>query len=87
MIKQNVLIIGEHTIIALKHIESIHYGCDTTNELVDALKDDKTFDIVTISGARYTISVNEQMATFSESAISAQYYMQYILEKWTFTLG
>lgn len=44
------------TVILLKFVESMRFNSDPIDQVVDALKGDVTFNIVTISGKEYIIS-------------------------------
>lgn len=53
------LILDDDTVLAIKFIESIKYP-DTEANVVDVLKNDLHFEVITVSGNRYTVSVNKQ---------------------------
>ena len=74
-------IIVDNRVIALKFVESMEFqsGEDLT---VDILKDDRTIDIITVSGNKYIISVIEQLFQYQKDKNDVAGYRQAIYDKW-----
>ncbi len=68
MYQPTSLIAPDGSFIALKHIESMGASRSGEDQLMDKLKEDITFDVITVSGQKYSISVQEQIKTFLNSA-------------------
>ena len=74
-------VIVDKRVIALKFVESMRFR-DDEDLTVDILKDDRTIDIITLSGNRYTISVMEQLTPRQRDRSDIIGYQQAIFDKW-----
>ena len=83
--RQAVLVSEDGDIIAIRYIESI---CAFTPEdtSVDKLKDDITFNIITISGQKHCLSIKSQIRLHKLSGSMSEIYGS-ILEKWIYLVG
>lgn len=85
----HVLVSDDGTVIALRHVESIKL--DRTNEqaVVNILKEDYSFDIITLSGMKYTISVKTQITAFQDQTFYGTHeeIAMSIFEKWIYTIS
>lgn len=88
--RPSVLISDKGTNIALRHVESIRRVSKDEDVVIDRLKNDLTFIIITGSGFEHTISVNQLIKTFpkelSENAAVHDVY-QAVLDRWIYLLG
>lgn len=81
--QENFLVLDDNTVLAIKFIESIRYP-DMEDALVDVLKNDLHLEVVTISGNKYTISVEKQNR-FGEF-YSSDLLRDEICQKWKFIM-
>lgn len=88
--RPSVLISNKGTNVALRHVESIHLVSKDEDAVIDRLRDDLTFTIITVSGYEHTISANQLIKTFpkelSENAAVHDVY-QAVLDRWIYLLG
>ena len=74
-------VIVDRRVIALKFVESMRFRADE-DLTMDILKDDRTIDIITLSGNEYTISVMEQLTKYQRDKGDIAGYQQSIYDKW-----
>jgi hypothetical protein len=89
--RPQVLIANNGTIISLKYVESIsQVSKEGEDAVVNKLKGDVTFDVTTVSGARYTISISHIVKAYIKECSfdddKNDVYLA-ILERWIHLLG
>ena len=87
--KSPVVVTNENRLIALSAIESVRYSTDEEDQLIDKLKDDLTVEIITLSGAKYDLSIRYQMKIFDHriEPNDVLWARESIIEKWFRILG
>ena len=84
-----VVVTSDNKLVAINCIESMKYNLEEEDRLIDKLKDDLTIEIITQSGAQYSLSVRYQMKVFvnriePDDVLAAR---ESIVEKWFRILG
>lgn len=83
--------VNNRTLVALKFVESIGFPEDS-DLIIDALKDDLQIVIVTVSGQRYQVSMNELSASLAETEsrwknVSNTRLRESVYNRWIYLLG
>jgi len=87
--QSTVVVTNDNKLVAISCIESMKYNLEEEDRLIDKLKDDLTIEIITISGAQYSLSIRYQMMVFKNriEPVDVLTARQTIVEKWFRILG
>ncbi len=79
------LVTSSGELVLFKFIESINYGFGAGSDpVINKLKDDIVFEIVTVSGARYFISINYHIKLFFEDDTLKGDLVKAIIDQWLY---
>jgi len=84
----HVLVSDDGTVIALRYVESIKLDRTSEQAVINVLKEDYSFDIITLSGMKYTISVETQKTAFQDLTFYGTHeeIALSIFEKWIYII-